>query len=81
MVFNQWLRDLARQRGLVYANYHSAMADAGGAMKPWLSNDGVHPNAAGYALMLPIARAAIADAEAAAPIAARKDFRPAVRRR
>ncbi|WP_353227929.1 GDSL-type esterase/lipase family protein [Novosphingobium sp.] len=79
--FNQWLRDLARQRGLVYADYHSAMADAADAMKPWLSSDGVHPNAAGYALMLPIARAAIAEAEAPAPIAARQDFRPPVRRR
>ena len=34
-------------------------------MKPSLSGDGVHPNAAGYAIMEPIARAALAEAEKA----------------
>jgi lysophospholipase L1-like esterase len=34
-------------------------------MKPGLSSDGVHPNAAGYAVMEPIARAALAQAEKA----------------
>jgi len=63
VALNAWLRDLAKQRGLVYADYYSAMADPAGAMKPGLSADGVHPNAAGYALMEPIARAAIAEAE------------------
>jgi lysophospholipase L1-like esterase len=48
---------------LVFADYHTALADPAGAMKPGLSNDGVHPNAAGYAVMEPIARAAIAEAE------------------
>lgn len=63
IALNAWLRDLARQRGLVFADYHTALADPAGAMKPGLSNDGVHPNAAGYAVMEPIARAAIAEAE------------------
>jgi len=58
-VLNAWLRDFAKARGLGFADYHAAMADAAGAMKPGLSNDGVHPNAAGYAVMEPIARAAI----------------------
>ena len=62
---NGWLRDLARQRGAVFADYHAALADADGAMKPSLSGDGVHPNAAGYAIMEPIARAALAEAEKA----------------
>jgi lysophospholipase L1-like esterase len=61
---NVWLKDLARTRGLVYADYYSAMATPEGAMKPGLSGDGVHPNAAGYAIMEPIARAALAEAEA-----------------
>ena len=38
------------------------MADAGGAMKPGLSSDGVHPTEAGYAVMAPLAEAAIAQA-------------------
>lgn len=63
IAINQWLRDFARQRGLVFADYHAAMVGADGGMKPGLSNDGVHPNAAGYAVMEPIARAALAEAE------------------
>jgi lysophospholipase L1-like esterase len=63
IALNGWLRDLAQQRGLVFADYHSAMATPDGAMRPGLSNDGVHPNAAGYAVMEPIARAALAEAE------------------
>jgi lysophospholipase L1-like esterase len=38
------------------------MADENGAMKPGLSSDGVHPTAAGYAVMGPLAEAAIAQA-------------------
>lgn len=67
IALNAWLRLVAAQRGLVYADYHSAMADPAGAMKPGLSSDGVHPNAAGFAIMEPIARAAIAAAERRAP--------------
>lgn len=67
VALNGWLRDLAQQRGLVYADYHSAMAAPDGSMRAGLSSDGVHPNAAGYAIMEPIARAAIADAERKMP--------------
>jgi len=63
VALNGWLRNLAQQRGLVLADYHSAMAGPDGAMKPGLSSDGVHPTAAGYAVMEPIARAALAQAE------------------
>jgi lysophospholipase L1-like esterase len=38
------------------------MADEHGAMKPGLSLDGVHPDAAGYAIMAPLAEAGIAQA-------------------
>jgi lysophospholipase L1-like esterase len=63
IALNAWLRALADQRGLVYADYHGALAAPDGSMKPALSGDGVHPNAAGYAIMEPIARAALAEAE------------------
>jgi len=56
---NDWLREYAAHRGLVYADYWSALASADGAMKPEYSSDGVHPNAAGYEAMRPLARAAI----------------------
>ncbi|WP_226018156.1 GDSL-type esterase/lipase family protein [Novosphingobium sp. FKTRR1] len=67
VALNVWLRDFARLRGAAYADYHGAMTDPQGAMKPGLSSDGVHPNAAGYAVMEPIARAAIAEALKPAP--------------
>ena len=43
-------------------DYYSAMNDGAGGMKPGLSSDGVHPTAAGYAVMAPLAEAAIAKA-------------------
>ena len=56
---NDWLRDYARREHLVYVDYYSALKDESGAFRPELSGDGVHPNAAGYALMRPLAERAI----------------------
>jgi lysophospholipase L1-like esterase len=60
---NQWLRDYAKRRGFVYADYYSAMAESDGGLPTRYSRDGVHPNKAGYALMRPIADAAILAAD------------------
>ncbi len=60
---NAWLRETARQEGLVFADYWTAMAAPDGSMRTELADDGVHPNAAGYAVMGPVARAALAQAE------------------
>jgi lysophospholipase L1-like esterase len=60
VALNAWLREYAQSVGAVYADYHAAMSDANGAMLPRLASDGVHPNAAGYAVMRPIAEAALA---------------------
>ncbi|MCI4591869.1 SGNH/GDSL hydrolase family protein [Sphingobium sp. BYY-5] len=57
---NQWLADYARANGFTFIDYHAAMAEADGAMKPGLSSDGVHPTKEGYAIMRPLALAAIA---------------------
>jgi len=43
----------------VYVEYFSAMVDERGMLKKELSEDGLHPNAAGYALMAPLAEKAI----------------------
>ena len=51
-------RDWIRTRW-AYLDYYSAMADDNGGMKAGLSSDGVHPNAKGYAIMAPLAQAAI----------------------
>jgi lysophospholipase L1-like esterase len=59
---NDWLREYAASRRLAYIDYWSVLATADGAMKPEYSADGVHPNAAGYEAMRPLARAAIESA-------------------
>lgn len=61
---NGWLRDYASERGAIYADYHAALAGANGELRPEFGPDGVHPNAAGYAAMQPVAEAAIAAAVA-----------------
>jgi len=57
---NTWLADYARRNGHVYLDYFSAVAGPDGAFKPELNDDGLHPNAAGYAVMAPLAEKAIA---------------------
>ncbi len=59
---NQWLRDFAAAQGQTYADYHTAMATPGGAMRGEFSQDGVHPGKAGYAAMEPVLRAALGEA-------------------
>jgi lysophospholipase L1-like esterase len=59
---NQWLKDYAARERFTYLDYYSALADERGAMRPGLSFDGVHPNAQGYAIMAPLAEAAIVQA-------------------
>lgn len=56
---NDRLQTWCKAEGIVWVDYYSAMADANGAMKLGLSVDGVHPNAAGYAIMAPLAEAGI----------------------
>lgn len=56
---NGWLRSYAAASGCVYLDYYTALADANGGMKPGLSKDHVHPTPAGYAIMTPLAQAAI----------------------
>jgi lysophospholipase L1-like esterase len=59
---NAWLAEYARRHGQVYLDYYSAMADPRGALRSELNADGLHPNAAGYAVMAPLAEQAIASA-------------------
>ena len=56
------MKDYAATHGHVYLDYFSAMIDATGQLKTELSGDDLHPNAAGYAIMAPLAEAAIARA-------------------
>ena len=48
---NDKLRAYAEQHNLAYADYYSAMADEGLALKKEYQQDAVHPNKAGYLVM------------------------------
>jgi len=56
---NEWLKKYAASVGAEYADYFSVLVDGSGMLKENLSGDGLHPNARGYALMAPVAQAAI----------------------
>jgi lysophospholipase L1-like esterase len=56
---NEWMKAYAAKSGAIYADYFPALVDAKGFLKEGISTDGLHPNATGYALMVPIAQAAI----------------------
>jgi lysophospholipase L1-like esterase len=56
---NNWLQGYCVNHSVTYLDYYSAMADENGGMKSGISFDGVHPNAQGYAIMAPLAQAAI----------------------
>ena len=56
---NDWMKRYAAANGHVYLDYFSAMVDPSGVMKAELTADDLHPNAAGYAIMGPLAEAAI----------------------
>jgi lysophospholipase L1-like esterase len=60
---NAWLKKYCADNGLVYLDYFSAMVDGRGMLKAGLTEDGLHPNAAGFAVMAPLAEAAIEKAE------------------
>jgi lysophospholipase L1-like esterase len=59
---NTWLRTYAAAHKHVYLDYFSAMTDEKGLLRTELSDDDLHPNARGYAIMAPLAEAAIAQA-------------------
>ena len=58
---NNWLRSYCAlaASGCVYLDYFSAMVDDKGLLKKDLADDGLHPNAAGFKIMAPMAEAAI----------------------
>lgn len=56
---NAWMKDFCAEHHYTYLDYYTALATPEGAMKPGTSKDGVHPTAEGYAIMAPLAQAAI----------------------
>jgi lysophospholipase L1-like esterase len=60
LALNGWLKDYCATNGLVYLDYFSALVDDRGMLRRDLSDDGLHPNVAGYKIMAPLAERAIA---------------------
>ena len=56
---NVWLQQYCTVNGFVYLDYDTPMSGPDGMLRRELSRDGLHPNAAGYAVMAPLAQAAI----------------------
>jgi lysophospholipase L1-like esterase len=56
------MKSHAASNGHVYLDYFSAMIDDTGHLRSELSEDDLHPNAKGYAVMGPLAEAAIRQA-------------------
>ena len=59
---NDWMKKYAAAEGHIYLDYFSAMLDQSGLLRTELSGDDLHPNAQGYAIMAPLADAAIKQA-------------------
>jgi len=61
LLLNTWLKGYCATpaNGCVYLDYFSAMVDDKGLLKKDLADDGLHPNAAGFKIMAPLAEAAI----------------------
>jgi lysophospholipase L1-like esterase len=58
---NNWLEEYASASGSVYLNYYAALGE-GRNLKKEFTSDGVLLNEAAYAVMAPLAEAAIAQA-------------------
>jgi lysophospholipase L1-like esterase len=61
-VLNDWAKHFSAQEDLVFLDSFTPMEDGKRGLKAELSEDGVHPNKAGYAVMAPLAEKAIATA-------------------
>lgn len=51
---NAWLRDYCASNGYWYLDYYNPMLDQNGMLKRDISDDGLHPNDAGYRIMAPL---------------------------
>jgi lysophospholipase L1-like esterase len=59
---NSWIKQYCKEHNLVYLDYYSHLLDDKGMLPSNLSEDGLHPNAAGYKVMAPLAEEAIQQA-------------------
>lgn len=59
---NKWIKEYANKNNICYVDYFTPMADEQNGFKKEYSEDGVHPNLAGYNLMQPLVEKAIQEA-------------------
>jgi len=59
IALHAWMRDFVAFHHLVYLDYFTSTVDDKGFFKAEITNDGLHPNEAGYAIMAPLAQKAI----------------------
>jgi lysophospholipase L1-like esterase len=62
LALNEWIKKYSAENKFIYLDYFSAMVDDKGFLRRDLSEDGLHPNKAGYAVMAPLAEKAIQSA-------------------
>ena len=56
---NEWMKAYCANTNCYYLDYFDSMVDGSGLLKRELSEDGLHPNDAGYKVMAPLAQSAI----------------------
>jgi acyl-CoA thioesterase I len=56
---NAWIKSYAAMVHATFADYYSALVDSEGMLRNGYSNDGLHPNDRGFALLAPVAETAI----------------------
>lgn len=59
---NKWIKAYAEEKGCIFLNYFTPMADENNGLKSEYTKDGVHPNEKGYDVMAPLVKKAINDA-------------------
>jgi len=62
VALNEWAARYCASSHFTFLDYYSALVGSNGQMKEGVSDDGVHPNEKGYAILKPLAQKAIADA-------------------
>lgn len=62
VTLNAWIKKYCEEKGFIYLDYFTPMADERHGMKAELTYDGVHANVEGYKVMEPLAQEAIKQA-------------------
>jgi lysophospholipase L1-like esterase len=62
IALNQWIKQYAAKHGFAYLDYFSPFVDERNGFKSEYTSDGVHPNKAGYEIMMPLAEKTISKA-------------------